>query len=92
MGEHHLHGLGVSFDELVQRTLTLLDYLVKIIYRGYLLEITSIVGTSAFPSTPCAYPTLFTEHRGRLEFSEVRIAAVQHLWLCQPSPLQLSHS
>jgi hypothetical protein len=43
MGEHHLHGFGVSFDELVQCALTLLDYLVKIIYRGHLLEITYIV-------------------------------------------------
>jgi hypothetical protein len=31
MGEHRLHGLGVAFDELVQRLLTLLDHSVKII-------------------------------------------------------------
>jgi hypothetical protein len=49
MGEHHLVGFRVPFKELVQRSLTLLDYLVKIIYRSH-LEITSIVGISAFPT------------------------------------------
>jgi hypothetical protein len=48
-GEHHLIRFRVPFDELVQRLLTLLDYLVKILYRSHLLEITSIVGTCSFP-------------------------------------------
>ena len=48
MGEHHLVGFGVPFEELVRRSLILLDYLVKIIYGSY-LEITSIVGMSSFP-------------------------------------------
>jgi hypothetical protein len=38
--------------------------LVKIIYCRH-QEITSIVGTSSFPSTPCDHPTLFTEVSGR---------------------------
>jgi hypothetical protein len=41
----------------------LLQYSVKIIY-GRHLEITSMVGTSFFPSAPCEHPTLFTEARG----------------------------
>jgi hypothetical protein len=55
MGEHHLHGFGVPFGELAQRLLTLLKYLVEIIYRGH-LEITPSVGTSTFPK---ATPLLF---------------------------------
>jgi len=44
-----VHRLWVSFRELTQRELILLNYLVKIVYRSH-LEITSIVGTSsAFP-------------------------------------------
>jgi hypothetical protein len=48
MREHPLHGLRVPFRELTQRELTLLNSLVEIIYRRH-SEITSIVGTSAFP-------------------------------------------
>jgi dihydrofolate reductase len=36
----------------------LFDNFIKILYRNH-LEITSIVGTSSFPSTPCEHPTLF---------------------------------
>ena len=36
MGEHHLVGFRVPFEELVRRSLILVDYLVKIIYRSYL--------------------------------------------------------
>jgi hypothetical protein len=42
MGEHHLIGFGVPFEELAQRSLTSLDYLVKIVYCSH-SEITSIV-------------------------------------------------
>jgi hypothetical protein len=31
MGEHNLHGFGVPFEDLAQRSLTSLDYLIKII-------------------------------------------------------------
>jgi hypothetical protein len=48
MGEHHLHGFRIPFDELAQRELTLLNYFVKIIYRSH-LDTTSIDGTSSFP-------------------------------------------
>jgi len=41
----------------------LLNYLVKIIFFSHLLEITSIVDTSFFP-TPRTHPTLFTHLRG----------------------------
>jgi hypothetical protein len=51
MGEHHLHGFRVPFDELTQRELTLFNHSVKIIYRSH-LEITSIVGTSSFLPLP----------------------------------------
>jgi hypothetical protein len=47
MGEHILHGLWVSFYELVARLLELFEYCVEII-SGH-LELTSIVGTSSFP-------------------------------------------
>jgi hypothetical protein len=33
--------------------------LIDIVYDSH-LEITSIVGTSSFPLTPCGHPTLFT--------------------------------
>jgi hypothetical protein len=36
MGEHHLVGFGVAFEKLVERSLQLLDYLVKIVYRSHL--------------------------------------------------------
>jgi hypothetical protein len=36
MGEHLLHRCGVSFDEFVQRLLTLLDHSVKIFCGTYL--------------------------------------------------------
>jgi len=56
MGEHHLHGFRVPLRELAQRWLTLLKYLVKIIYRSH-LEITSSVGSSTFPKvTPLLLP------------------------------------
>ncbi len=45
-----LHGFRVPFEKLVQRSLTSLDYLVKIVYRSH-LEITSIAGTFSFPKT-----------------------------------------
>src|SRR3712207_5697733 len=64
MGEHHLVGFGVPFEELVPRSLTLLDYFIYIVYRSH-LEITSVVVTSSFTSTPCEHPTLFTLVRGR---------------------------
>jgi hypothetical protein len=47
MGEQFLHRLGISFDELVQRLVILLDQFVYIIYGSH-LEITSIVATSSF--------------------------------------------
>jgi len=36
MREHHLVRFGVPFKELIPRSLQLLDYLVKIIYRSHL--------------------------------------------------------
>src|SRR4028119_1084581 len=36
MGEHRLVGFGVPFEELVERSLILLDYLVEIVYRSHL--------------------------------------------------------
>jgi hypothetical protein len=47
MREHHLVGFGVPFEELAQRPLTSLIYLVRIVYRSY-LEMTSVVVTSYF--------------------------------------------
>jgi hypothetical protein len=44
--------------------LILLGKLVDIVYDRH-VEITSIVGISSFPSTPCAHPTLFSGVRGR---------------------------
>jgi hypothetical protein len=37
--------------------------LIDIVYDSH-VEITSIVGISSFPSTPCDHPTLFTGVRG----------------------------
>jgi hypothetical protein len=36
VGEDRLVGFGVAFEELVERSLQLLDYSVKIIYRSHL--------------------------------------------------------
>src|SRR5215211_3176622 len=63
-GEQVLHRLGVSLHELTQRQLILLNKVVYIIYGRHLLEITSIVASSSFPSTLCDHPTLFTQARG----------------------------
>jgi hypothetical protein len=82
MGEHHLHGFRVPFGDLAQRLLTLLNYLVKIIYRSHLLEITSSVGTSTFPkATPLLLPAaealkplaLYSAECVEGVFSEVRL-------------------
>src|SRR5215216_5465510 len=43
MGEHHLHGFRVAFDELVWRTLALSDYFLKGILRTQ-LDILSVEG------------------------------------------------
>jgi hypothetical protein len=51
MGEHLLLGLGMAFDELVQRSLTLLDYSVKILCGSHL--------ESSFLSISCDHLTLF---------------------------------
>jgi hypothetical protein len=50
MGEQILHRFRVSFHELIQRQMILLNKLVYIVYGRHLLEITSIVGTSFFSS------------------------------------------
>jgi hypothetical protein len=44
--EQLLHGLWVTFDELVARPLESFEYSVEIIYSGH-LELTLIVGTSS---------------------------------------------
>jgi hypothetical protein len=49
MGEQLLHRLGISFDELIQRLVILLDQLVYIIYGSHLLEITFVFDMSSFP-------------------------------------------
>jgi hypothetical protein len=81
MGEHHLHGFRVPFGELAQRLLTLLKYLVKIIYRSH-LELTSSVGTSTFPkATPLLLPAaealkrlaLYSSKCVEQEFCELRV-------------------
>jgi hypothetical protein len=43
MGEHPLHGLRVPLHELTRRELTLVNYLVKIIYRSHLYTASTIV-------------------------------------------------
>src|SRR5215217_3033021 len=58
MGEHHLHGFRVAFDELVWRTLALSDYFLKGILRTQ-LDILSVEGppptkVSMYPSVHCA--------------------------------------
>jgi hypothetical protein len=38
-----LEGFGIAFDELYERQVVSLDEFVYVLYRGHLLEITSIV-------------------------------------------------
>src|SRR5215212_9714952 len=55
MGEHHLHGFRVAFDELVWRTLALSDYFVKGIFRTQ-LDIRSVEGPP--PTKVSMYPNV----------------------------------
>jgi hypothetical protein len=53
MGVQLLHRLGVSFHQFAQGRMIWLYYFVKFVYGIHLLDITSIVGRSAFPiATP----------------------------------------
>jgi hypothetical protein len=36
MGEEALHGLGVAFQELIERQVVLLDHFIEIVYGSHL--------------------------------------------------------
>jgi hypothetical protein len=68
LGEDHLVGFGVAFDELDCREVVLLEHFVDIVYRGHL--------DCSFPSIPCTRHTLFTILPGRGVLGELLIEGV----------------